>query len=71
MLKRSHDFILWYKGKYSGASEKKTASLERTVHDISFPMAFLDLREEDNLSIGDKIIIAGPKVSFIQRLHCT
>ncbi len=29
----------------------------------------LDLREEDNLSIVDEI--AGPNVSFIQRLHCT
>ncbi len=29
---------------------------------------FIDLREEDNLSIVDKT--AGPDVSFIQRLHC-
>ncbi len=28
---------------------------------------FLDLREEDNLSIVDKM--AGPKVSFIPRFH--
>ncbi len=36
---------------------------------FSFPVAFLDLREEDNLSIVDKM--AGPNVSFIQRVHCT
>ncbi len=28
-----------------------------------------DLREEDNLSIVDKM--AGPNVSFIRRFHCT
>ncbi len=30
--------------------------------------AFLDLREEDNLSIVDKI--AGPNVSSTQKCHC-
>ncbi len=33
-----------------------------------FLKPYLDLREEDNLSIVDKM--AGPNVSFIQRLPC-
>ncbi len=49
-----------------GPSEKRAAALERTVSNVSLPIAintFLDLREEDNLSTVDKM--AGPKVSFI------
>ncbi len=45
-----------------GPSEKRTASLERTVHNVP---TFLDLREKDNLSIVDEM--AGP---FIRRFHC-
>ncbi len=57
-----------------GPSEKRRASLERTVRKIIISHCnyntFLDLREEDNLFIVDEMV--GPKVSFIWRLldHC-
>ncbi len=51
-------YIFW-------TSEKRTTAIERIVCNFTF----LDLQEEDNLSIVDQI--AGPNVSFIQRFHCT
>ena len=44
-----------------GPSKKRTASLERTVRNVP-KYTFLDLREEDNLSIVDKM--AGPHVYY-------
>ncbi len=57
-------------GTYSGTSdkgpsEKRTASLERTAHNAQ-NYTFLDLREEDNLSIVDEI--AGPTVFGGQKI---
>ncbi len=49
--------------------EKSTAFLERANIISHSNNTFLDLREEDNLSIVDKM--AGPNVSFIQGVHCT
>ncbi len=61
-----------YSGTYNlGPSEKRTASLEGQSKIIisHSNYTFLDLREEDNLSIMDER--AGPNVSFTRRFHCT
>ena len=55
-----------------GPSEKGTTSIPtKDTSPCPFPIAFMhfNLRKEDNLSIKDKM--AGPKVSFIWRFHCT
>ena len=57
-----------------GPSKKGTASLQGTPFmssKVNFPIVLIHFKppREDNLPTKDKM--TGPKVSFIQRLHCS
>ena len=50
-----------------GPSEKRTASLERTAHSVPIN-TFLDLREEDSLSIVEEEMIFNSEVPLYFQL---